>query len=88
MIKESNIKLKPNKNIYQYSAITGLFIKKWNTAKEAGEELNINIESIGQCARNKSKTAGGYVWNYIKYDYIEPPKYIGKTKTSIINNLK
>lgn len=81
-------KLKPDKNVHQYSSITGLFIKTWNTAKEAGDSLNINIAAIGQCSRGKSKTAGGYVWNYTKYDYIEPPKYTGKTKTSIINNLK
>ncbi len=86
--KGLNIKLKPNKNVHQYSAITGLFIKTWNTAKEAGDSLTINLEAIGQCARGKSKTAGGYIWNYNKYEYIDPPKYIGKTKTSIINNLK
>ena len=39
-------------------------IRKWNTAKEAGNTLNINIEGIGQCARGVSKSCGGYYWNY------------------------
>ena len=39
-------------------------IRKWNTAKEAGNTLNINIEGIGQCARGNSKSCGGYYWNY------------------------
>lgn len=34
------------------------------TTREAGEELNINIEGIGQCARGKSKSCGNFYWNY------------------------
>ena len=57
-------KLKPDKHVFQYSGITGDFIKEWNTAKEAGESLNINIDGIGQACRGKAKTAGGYCWSY------------------------
>lgn len=85
---KKGIKLKPDKNIYQYSAITGKFIKKWDTAKKAGENLNINFESIGHCCRNKSKTAGGFVWKYNYFNQIEPVNYIGKTNNKIKNNLK
>lgn len=81
-------KLKPDKNVYQYSGITGSFIKIWDTAKKAGTELNINVEAIGQCARGKSKTAGGYIWSYDKHEFVEVPKYAGKTRKSISNNLK
>lgn len=65
------IRLKPAKNVHQYCPYTGSYIKTWITAKEAGIELNINEESIGQCARNKSKSAGKYIWSYIFYDKIE-----------------
>jgi hypothetical protein len=81
-------KLKPDKHVFQYSSITGLFIKEWTNAKQASVELKCNEEGIGQCCRGKSKTAGGYIWDYIKYEYITPPIYTGKTKQSIINNLK
>lgn len=58
------IKLKPNKNVYQFNKEKNIMIKKWNTAKEAGESLNISIEGIGQCARGTSKSCGGFYWNY------------------------
>lgn len=86
--KGLNVSLKPKKNIHQYSSKTGQFIKTWNTAKEAAIELNGNEASLGQCARGKSKTASGYIWSYIKYDYVEPILYTGKTNNKILNNLK
>lgn len=58
------IKLKPDKNVYQFNKEKTVMIKKWNTAKEAGNTLNISVEGIGQCARGKSKSCGGYYWNY------------------------
>ena len=70
-------KLKPNKNVHQYNASTGEFIKTWDTAKIAAIELNCNAEGIGQCCRGKAKSAGGYIWKYIKTDTIE-----------VLNNIK
>ena len=58
------IKLKPDKNVYQFNKEKNIMIKKWNTAKEAGESLSISIEGIGQCARGTSKSCGGFYWNY------------------------
>ena len=58
------VKLKPDKNVYQFNKERTIMIRKWNTAKQAAEELNINQEGIGQCARGKSKSCGGYYWNY------------------------
>ena len=34
------------------------------SGKEAGDTLNINIAGIGQCAREVSKSCGGYYWSY------------------------
>lgn len=81
-------KLKPDKNVHQYSAKTGEFIKTWNTAKEASSELKCNTEGIGQCCRGKSKTAGGFIWSYIKLDNMSPVKYKGKTNNRIKLMLK
>ena len=41
-------------------------IKKWNSAKEAGEALNINASGITGCCKGypKYNTAGGYKWKY------------------------
>lgn len=57
------IKLKPDKNVHQYT-LDRVFIKTWSTAKKAANELNANEESIGQCARGKYKSAGGFYWSY------------------------
>ena len=65
------VKLKPDKNVFQYSAYTGEFIKEWKTAKEAGQILNINIAGIANCCRGVSKSAGGYIWKYYKQEKIE-----------------
>ena len=65
------VKLKPDKNVFQYSAYTGEFIKEWKTAKEAGQILDINIAGIANCCRGVSKSAGGYIWKYYKQEKIE-----------------
>jgi hypothetical protein len=60
------LKLKPNKNVHQYTKDKNTFIKTWATAKKASLDLKINEEGIGQCARGKSKSSGGYWWTYKK----------------------
>lgn len=65
------IKLKPSKHVYQYDARTGLFIQSWDTTMLAGTSLNINVGSIGNCCRNVSKSAGGYIWSYTKTEKIK-----------------
>ena len=41
-------------------------IKKWDSAKEAGEALKINASGITGCCKGypKYNTAGGYKWKY------------------------
>lgn len=85
--KGKNIKLKGDKNVHQYSSLTGLFIDTYKTAKEASTKLKINAEGIGQCCRGRAKSAGGYVWSYEKTDKIEPIVYKGKTNNKIKDKL-
>ena len=85
--KGKNIKIKGDKNVYQYSGLTGEFIKKWNTAKEAAIALNINAEGIGQNCRGKAKTAGGYSWSYDEL-INNPVKFANKANKCSFNNLK
>lgn len=44
----------------------GIFIRHWKSAKEAGKQLKIHQNHIGDCARLKRKTAGGYIWKFTK----------------------
>lgn len=61
--------------ILQYDK-EGLFIKEWLSAKDAVKELKINYESINNCVRNKSKSAGNYVWRYKDPSRWSSPIYI------------
>lgn len=54
-----------NKKVYQYSK-QGELIKEWESASQAGRELNIFQQSIVSNLKGRSKTAGGFVWKYRK----------------------
>lgn len=51
------------KPVMQYS-IKGIFVKEWNSCKEAGSILGIVYENISACCRERIKSAGGFVWRY------------------------
>lgn len=57
------------KKVAQYN-INGELIKIWDSIIDASNTLNINRCCIGDCARGKQRTAGGYVWKYIINDLI------------------
>ncbi len=40
----------------------GIFIKKYDTIKEASDELKISVSSISNCLSGRSKSANGYLW--------------------------
>ncbi len=39
-------------------------IKKYNSPKEASDDLNIRINNIWNALRGDQKTAHGYIWKY------------------------
>lgn len=39
-------------------------IKEWKGICIAGKSCNINPGNISECAKNKRKTAGGFIWRY------------------------
>jgi len=57
-----------NKNnsrpIFQYNK-EGVFIKKFNSIKEASEEIDITISNIYRCANGIRNTCGGFKWLWI-----------------------
>lgn len=54
----------PNKKIILQFTKEDVFIKEWESVTKAGKELKINIDAISNCARKKSKTSGGFKWEY------------------------
>jgi group I intron endonuclease len=64
-IKNKGNKYRANKGkiVTQYDK-QGNFIKDWNTAQQASEELNIHYGSISCCCLGKTKTAGGFIWKF------------------------
>lgn len=50
------------KSINQYC--NNGFIRKWDSIKEAGDQLQIDHSSITKAAKGKRKTAGGFFWKY------------------------
>lgn len=52
-------KKKFGKTILQYD-INGNFIREWDTITQASKELN--IKGINENLKNRSKTAGGFIW--------------------------
>lgn len=54
---------KLKKSINQYD-LDGNFIKKWSGIIDASKGCNINRCCINDCCKNRSKTAGGYIWKY------------------------
>lgn len=58
--RSANAKKKP---IIQLS-LNNDFIKRWDSAKDAGEYLRINAQHIRRCCHNVRKTAYGFKWQY------------------------
>lgn len=63
-IVRNNFKSKSLK-VIQYT-LNGEFVKKWDSAKVASNELNFKKENIQQVCNGYKKTCGGYIWKYEK----------------------
>lgn len=42
--------------------LDGVFIKEWNSMKEASEAVGAHSSNIRKCIQQKIKTAGGFLW--------------------------
>jgi hypothetical protein len=77
------------KKVYQYD-LKGYLIKEWECISSASNELKINRDGIENCSLGKSKSSGGFIWRYDKFDkideiFVEKP---GRKKGSIPWNKK
>lgn len=53
------------KQVIQYD-LNGNFIKIWDSAKEAAQELGIHTSKICLCCQGKRNKTGGYKWTYVE----------------------
>jgi hypothetical protein len=49
--------------VTQYT-LNNIKIKEWESAKNAGKNLNINYKAICNNLNNRAKSAGGFIWKY------------------------
>jgi hypothetical protein len=49
------------KPVLQYN-LDGTFIKKWDSRKQASDELGIPRDYISKCCNGYKPYAGGYIW--------------------------
>jgi len=77
------------KKVYQYD-LKGYLIKEWGCVSVASNELNINRGGIENCSLGKSKSSGGFIWRYDKFDKIDEicVEKSGRKKGSIPWNKK
>lgn len=61
-IQPSKSRFAPKK-VLQYS-LEGEFIKEWDDAKIAAEQLNLVAKGIKDCCRGRQKSHGGYIWKF------------------------
>lgn len=54
---------KKRKKVYQYTS-DGVFVKEWDYAKQAADELNCGDSNIKMCASGRTKSAAGFLWSY------------------------
>lgn len=45
------------------------FIKKWESLSDASRALNINAGNISKCLKGKTRSCGGFTWEYEKSDF-------------------
>lgn len=62
-----NMKIpKTNAKIVNQYNLAGILLNVYNSASDAGNKSKTNISHIVSCCNNKRKTAGGYLWEYVK----------------------
>ena len=63
---KENLRMLNSKAILQYDKSENL-IQEFSSIKEASNKTNVKRTAIMNNLKNRSKTAGGYIWKYKKY---------------------
>jgi hypothetical protein len=78
--RRDKLTLAVSKKIYQYT-LDGIFVKEFKNAVEAAKELNLkHCSKINATARGERKKAAGFLWSYVKVNFLE--KYKSKYEKS------
>lgn len=74
-----------SKKVYQYDK-DGNFLREWDNAQRASEELGICVSDIHVVCRNNNgvKQAGGYIWSYIPYTQVDRYAREGMNKHKLL----
>lgn len=64
LLKKKSVRKIPLKKVAQYDTSNNL-IKVYESARDAGLDLNVPPENIRSCCSGKKKIAYGYIWKYI-----------------------
>jgi hypothetical protein len=62
--KPTNFGIHKYKKIAQHN-LDGTFIKEWNSIKEASHSLDISVDLISHCCRNKQKQTNNFKFKYL-----------------------
>lgn len=54
-----------SKKVGMYDYYTGKLLVVWESTGQAARETGVSQQNISACCRNKRKTAGGWLWDYI-----------------------
>jgi hypothetical protein len=52
------------KKVSQYDLLTGIHIRDFDSITEAAKSCGVTDTAIGNCARGKTRSSGGYIWKY------------------------
>ncbi len=65
-IYSTSRKGKVSKPVYSYDRKTGLPVSEYISIKNAAEDTGICASNINMCCNGHIKSAGGYIWSYIR----------------------
>lgn len=57
--------VKKTRMYYQYD-LDRIFLQEWFGTKAIKDALGIIKTSISNCCQGRTKTAGGFIWSYVK----------------------
>lgn len=87
MIRGGIINQTKGKPVYQYSAITGLFLKEYSSLADAGKDINSDSSTISHSIQLKYKLKN-FIFSFEKKSKIELSEFNFKTLTPVYRYLK
>lgn len=74
IVKTASPRGRSSRPVFQYDKATGLFIRGFESVKEAALSTDMCATSINMCCNGHIKSAGGYLWSYKEMTVLSPPE--------------